>query len=119
MCYAWTIERWILFQVVTDIERNDVDFIARTLHLQPIAHIDHFSADKLGSAGLAQEVTIAGSNSKVPAILLSEQVSVLETTLLMYVGIQVVKFTEIANMGRTVTILMRGSNRLVLDEADR
>ena len=53
------------WQVVTDIERNDVDFIARTLHLQPIAHIDHFSADKLGSAGLAQEVTIAGSTSKV------------------------------------------------------
>lgn len=51
--------------VVTDIDRNDVDFIARTLHLQPIAHIDHFSADKLGSAGLAQEVTIAGSTSKV------------------------------------------------------
>ena len=57
--------RTVVFQVVTDIERNDVDFIARTLHLQPIAHIDHFSADKLGSAGLAQEVTIAGSNSKV------------------------------------------------------
>lgn len=81
--------------VVTDIERTEVDFIARTLNLQPIAHIDHFSPDKLGHAGLVQEVTIAGSTSKV------------------------VKFTDIENMGRTVTILMRGSNRLVLDEADR
>lgn len=81
--------------VVTDIERNDVDFISRTLALQPIAHIDHFSPDKLGSSGLAQEVTIAGSTSKV------------------------VKFTDIVNMGRTITILMRGSNKLVLDEADR
>lgn len=81
--------------VVTDVDRTEVDFIARTLNVQPIAHIDHFSADKLGAAGLVQEVTIAGSSSKV------------------------VKFTDIVNMGRTVTILMRGSNRMVLDEADR
>eukprot|EP00286_Rhodomonas_abbreviata_P024458 CAMPEP_0181292592 /NCGR_PEP_ID=MMETSP1101-20121128/2592_1 /TAXON_ID=46948 /ORGANISM="Rhodomonas abbreviata, Strain Caron Lab Isolate" /LENGTH=526 /DNA_ID=CAMNT_0023397079 /DNA_START=51 /DNA_END=1631 /DNA_ORIENTATION=- len=81
--------------VVTDIERNDVDFICRTLNIQPIAHIDHFSPDKMGMAGLAQEVTIAGSTSKV------------------------VKFTDIVNMGQTITILMRGSNKLVLDEADR
>jgi len=81
--------------VVTDIERNDVDFICRTLNVQPIAHIDHFSPEKMGSCGLAQEVTIAGSSSKV------------------------VKFTDIVNMGPTITILMRGSNRMVLDEADR
>lgn len=81
--------------VVTDIDRTDVDFISRTLNLQPVAHIDHFSPDKLGSAGLASEVTIAGSTSKV------------------------VKFTNIVNMGRTITILMRGSNRLVIDEAER
>lgn len=81
--------------VVTDIERTEIDFISRTLNLQPIAHIDHFTPEKLGSAGLASEVTIGGSTSKV------------------------VKFTDIVNMGRTITILMRGSNRLVLDEADR
>jgi T-complex protein 1 subunit delta len=81
--------------VVTDIERTDVDFISRTLNLQPIAHIDQWTPEKLGSAGLAQEVTIAGSTSKV------------------------VKFTNIVNMGRTITILMRGSNRLVIDETER
>lgn len=81
--------------VVTDIERTEVDFIARTLNLQPIAHIDHFSPDKLGHAGLCREVTIAGSTSKV------------------------VQMTDIATMGKTITILMRGSNRMVLDEADR
>ena len=32
---------------------------------------------------------------------------------------RVVKVTGIVNMGRTITILMRGSNKLVLDEADR
>jgi T-complex protein 1 subunit delta len=81
--------------VVTDVERTDVDFIARTLNLQPIAHVDSFSPEKLGQAALAEEVTIAGSTSRV------------------------IKVTGIVKMGRTITILMRGSNRLVLDEADR
>lgn len=58
-----------------------------TLKLLPIAHVDHMSAEKLGSAALAEEVAIAGSTSRV------------------------VKFTGIVNMGRTITILMRGSNR--------
>ncbi len=30
-----------------------------------------------------------------------------------------VKFTGIANQGRTVSVVMRGSNKLMLDEADR
>ena len=81
--------------VVTDVERNDVDFISRTLNLQPIAHVDSFTPEKLGQAALVEEITIAGSTSKV------------------------VKVTGIVKMGRTITILMRGSNRLVLDEADR
>lgn len=81
--------------VVTDIDRKEIDFISRTLNLLPVAHVDHFTPEKLGSATLAEEVTIAGSNSRV------------------------VKITGIVNMGRTLTILMRGSNRLVLDEADR
>ncbi|RYY72976.1 hypothetical protein EON63_20210 [archaeon] len=81
--------------VITDIERTDVDFICKTLHIQPIAHIDHFTDNKVGKAGLVQEVTVAGGGSKV------------------------VKFSDIVDMGRTMTVLMRGSNRLVIDEADR
>lgn len=81
--------------VVTDIERTDIDFIAKTLDLLPVAHVDHFEEKKLGKAALVQEVTIGGSSSRV------------------------VKFTGIENMGRTITVLMRGSNRMVLDEADR
>lgn len=81
--------------VVTDIERNDVDFISRTLNLLPVAHVDHFAPEKLGSCAIAEEVSIAGSTSRV------------------------VRFTGIVNMGRTITILMRGTNKLVLDEADR
>ena len=81
--------------VVTDIERTEVDFIARTLKLQPVAHIDSLTPEKLGSCAECNEITIGGSTSRV------------------------VKMTGIENMGRTVTILMRGSNKLVLDEADR
>jgi T-complex protein 1 subunit delta len=81
--------------VVTDVERNDVDFISRTLNLQPIAHVDNMDASKLGHAKLVNEISIGDSSSRV------------------------VKFTGIENMGRTCSIVIRGSNKLVLDEADR
>jgi T-complex protein 1 subunit delta len=51
--------------VVTDIERNDVDFISRTLNVLPVAHVDHFGDRKLGSAKMVEEVTIGGSSSRV------------------------------------------------------
>ncbi|CAN0390146.1 unnamed protein product, partial [Ectocarpus sp. 8 AP-2014] len=34
--------------VITDVERSDIEFISRTLALKPCAHIDTFTADKLG-----------------------------------------------------------------------
>lgn len=79
--------------VVKDIERDDIEFICKSLACKPIASLDHFNADMLGHADLVEEVS-AGSS-------------------------KVVKFTGVANPGRTVSILVRGSNRLVLDEADR
>lgn len=81
--------------VVTDIDRNDVDFISRTMNLQPVAHVDHFTPDKLGECAMCEEVGISGSTSRV------------------------VKMTGIVNMGPTITILMRGSNKLILEESDR
>ena len=44
--------------VVTDVERNDVEFIARTLGCQPVAHVDTFTEEKLGSAELCAEVRL-------------------------------------------------------------
>ena len=81
--------------VVTDIERTDVEFIARTLGCQPIAHIDSMQPEKLGFAGEVGEVGVAGSGHKV------------------------VKMTDVKNPGKTMTVLLRGSNKLVLAEADR
>lgn len=81
--------------VVTDIERNDVEFISRTLGCQPVAHPDTFTPDKLGSAELCSEVSMPGGLQRV------------------------VKITGVANPGKTCSILMRGTNKLTLDEADR
>eukprot|EP00978_Attheya_sp_CCMP212_P018672 scaffold51550_cov55-Attheya_sp.AAC.4 len=81
--------------VVTDIERGDVEFICRTLGCAPIAHPDSMSADKLGKAEHVGDVAMPGSGHKV------------------------VKFTGVQNPGRTMTVLLRGSNDLVLAEADR
>jgi len=81
--------------VVTDVERNDVEFICRTLGCQPIAHVDSISNDKLGEAEHVGDVAMPGSGHKV------------------------VKFTGVKNPGKTMTVLLRGSNELVLAEANR
>ncbi|CAD7690329.1 unnamed protein product [Nyctereutes procyonoides] len=47
--------------VVKDIEREDIEFICKTIGTKPVAHIDQFTADMLGSAELAEEVNLNGS----------------------------------------------------------
>ena len=79
--------------VVKDVEREDVEHIARALGCMPVAHPASFTADKLGSAALVEEV--AAGEAKV------------------------VKVTGVAFPGRTVSLLVRGSNKLLLDETDR
>lgn len=79
--------------VIKDIERTDVEFIASTLGCQPVADPEAFDAAKLGSAELVEEVGTSGG--------------------------KIVKVSGVANKGKTVTVLVRGSNRLLLDEADR
>lgn len=80
--------------VIKDIDRDQIDFISKTLQATPVAHIDHFTAEKLGSAGLVEEVSTGGER-------------------------KIVKITGCPNKGKTVSILLRGSNQLVLDEAER
>jgi len=50
--------------VIKDVERNDVDFICKTINAIPVPHIDQFTKDKLGGAELVEEVS-AGSDKKV------------------------------------------------------
>ena len=80
--------------VIKDIEREDVEFICKTLNCKPIAHIDSFTPDKLGTAAKCEEVT------------LSE-------------GSKIVEILGVSNESKTVSILCRGSNQLVLDETER
>ncbi|XP_077460748.1 T-complex protein 1 subunit delta [Stigmatopora argus] len=80
--------------VVKDIEREDIEFICKTIGTKPIAHIDHFIAEMLGAAEMAEEVSLDGSG-------------------------KLIKITGCSNPGKTVSIVVRGSNKLVIEEAER
>jgi T-complex protein 1 subunit delta len=82
--------------VVRDIERDDIDFLSRMLGVEPVASLDHFSADKLGSAALVNEEHMGGEG----------------------LG-SIVRFTGIGTQSKCVSILMRGSTHVVLEEAER
>ena len=71
--------------VVKDIDRDQIDFISRTIKATPCAHIDHLKPEMLGSAALVVEES-AGGNQKI------------------------VKVTGCPNQGETVSVLLRGSN---------
>ena len=83
--------------VVKDIERDEVEFICKSTGCKPIADIDSFTEDKLGSADLVEEVSSLGAR---------------------YTKITGVKHAK-ENAPRTVSIVARGANSLILDEADR
>jgi len=79
--------------VVKDIEREDVDFLCKTLGCRPIASLDHFTAENLASAEVVEEVQTGSSKC--------------------------VKITGMATPGRTCSVIIRGSNKLMMEEADR
>jgi len=79
--------------VVKDIERSEIEFISCTLGCTPVADPEAFSSAKLGQAEVAEEVSTPSG--------------------------KIIKVTGVKNPGRTVTILVRGSNRLMIDEAER
>ena len=71
--------------VIKDIDRDQIDFISKTTGAIPVAHIDHFTSDKLGHAGLVEEITAGGEK-------------------------KIVKITGCSKSAKTVSILLRGSN---------
>ncbi|XP_014298817.1 T-complex protein 1 subunit delta [Microplitis demolitor] len=83
----------IKVMVIKDVEREDISFVCKTLGCRPIASLDHFTAENLVNAELCEEVQTGSS--------------------------KFVKITGIQNPGRTVTVVVRGSNKLVLEEAAR
>lgn len=79
--------------VVQDVERDEVDFICKSINAVPIAHIDHMSADKFGYAALCEQARLAD-----------------DTKVFQMTGLK---------HSKTVSLLVRGSNPLVIDEAAR
>ncbi|KAL1496000.1 hypothetical protein AB1Y20_014636 [Prymnesium parvum] len=79
--------------VIKDIERDEVEFICKTCGCLPVANIDTFHAEKLGKAELVEEVSTGEG--------------------------KVVKITGVPNAGKTISLLCRASNKLVLDESER
>lgn len=79
--------------VVQDIEREDVDFICKSIGAVPVAHIDHLSKDKFGFAELCEQSRLEDDA-------------------------KIFKITGLKN-AKTVSLLVRGSNPLVIDEAAR
>jgi len=79
--------------VVKDIERDEVEFICKSTGCKPIADIESFTEDKLGSADIVEEVQSSGS--------------------------RMVKVLGTRSVGKTVSVVVRGANGLILDEAER
>lgn len=75
--------------VIKDIERDDVPFITKTIGCVPVSHVDHLTAEKLGKAGLVEEATLSDDT-------------------------KVLKISGVKTDAKTVTILVRGSNNLVI-----
>ena len=71
--------------IIKDIDRDQIEFISKTTGAIPVAHVDHFTTEKLGSAGLVEEVTSGGER-------------------------KIVKITGCPTQAKTVSILLRGSN---------
>jgi T-complex protein 1 subunit delta len=80
--------------VVKDIERDTVDFIARTTGLVPVASIEQFTPEKLGTAKMVVDDRACRS-------------------------VRITGCEEQADGNRTVSVLVRGSNKLIVDEAER
>ena len=47
--------------VIKDVEREDIEHVCKSLGCSPVASLDHFTADKLASADLVEEVSTGNS----------------------------------------------------------
>lgn len=77
--------------IVRDVEREDIEFICKSLGCRPIASLDHFVPEALASADLVEEIPDA----------------------------KFIRFSGVSAPSTTVNVVIRGSNKLVLEEADR
>lgn len=81
--------------VIKDVERDEIEFLSKATGCKPVADIDSFSEDRLGTADLVEETELMG----------------LKIVTITGVTLKAVK--------PTVLIIVRGNNELILDEAER
>lgn len=81
--------------VIKDIERDEVEFLSKATGCKPIADVDNFLEDRLGTADRVEEIELSGS--------------------------KIVEITGVTlkNLKPTVSIVCRGANQLILDETER
>jgi len=82
--------------VLRDIERDDIEFISKILGVEAAASLDTFTADKLAKADL-----VADEN-------LGQELG----SIVRFTGLQ-------TTQGGCVSVLVRASNQLLLDETER
>jgi len=82
--------------VVRDIERDDIEFISKIIGVEPCATIDSFTSEKLGTADLVWEENLGADLGSI------------------------IRMTGLTSShGGCVSVLCRGSNKLLLDESER
>ena len=81
--------------VIKDVERDEIEFLSKALGCKPVADIDSFTEERLGTADVVEEIESSGS------------------TIVRVLGV------TSKNTKPTVSVVVRGANQLVLDEAER
>jgi T-complex protein 1 subunit delta len=81
--------------VIRDVERDEVEYISRILGVEPAAALDQFTEDKLGHCDVVSEEQLGGDIGSI------------------------VRFTGLKTVSDCVSVLVRGTNLLTLDETER
>ncbi|KAL6940462.1 T-complex protein 1 subunit delta [Hanseniaspora vineae] len=121
--------------VIKDIERDEIEFLSKSLNCKPISDVDFFTEDRLGTADLVDEIDSDGSRIvKITGIhqsnnqpqqqeqesFVSEVANSVENTL-SGKGASSSKTNYYNNFhtNNTVSVVVRGANNMILDETER
>ncbi|KAL6937741.1 T-complex protein 1 subunit delta [Hanseniaspora osmophila] len=121
--------------VIKDIERDEIEFLSKSLNCKPISDVDFFTEDRLGTADLVDEIDSDGSRIvKITGIhqsnnqpqqqeqesFVSELANSVESTLSGN-GYSSSKTNYYNNFhtNNTVSVVVRGANNMILDETER
>lgn len=89
--------------VVTDIDRSEIEYITKTIGCMPVANVDNLTPDKFGrAASVIEEGTPSGKIIKILGVTPPPPSSINRELF-----------------GKTVCFFLRGSNAMMLEEAER